>query len=177
MEPFQAKEEIQTKLKFHISHMERIDKVIADLEKTIKQLEQDRKSYVTKVVEFLGIPLNQEYTLKVKEFRDDNISLFQAEQECVVLLSNLRISTDLDDTLLIPEVKKILFGKSGNSLMKKGKIATKEIYFNPFLSWQLFDKEGVEVLSYKSDQVIIPGRYTDEDINRIRELSANVQKF
>lgn len=177
MEHYQIKEEIQAKLKFHLSHMERIDKIIEKLEQEIKLFEQDKEYCARKFVESLGISLNKEYTLKVKEFRDDNISLFQAEQECKVLLSNLRLSTGLDKTVLIPQVEKIIFGKSGKPLTKKGKIVTKKIHFNPFLSWQLFDTEGVEVLSHESKQLIIQGKYTDEEINRKREVSANVQKF
>lgn len=156
----------------HINKINRINKWIEIEQSKIADLQLTKRDSIEYLPSHLNIPLNEIYTFKVNEYRDDRVSCFQAAQRTDVLLINLYFH---DKGFIYPIVRKLIYTPTGKIKTKNGKYYTKQIYYNQFLDWELIDKQGNIVLSYKQDQVLILNKYTDLD--KVRENAYNIQKF
>jgi hypothetical protein len=110
-----------------------------------------------------------EVTMVFKEHRDDSVSCFQAEQTVNCFIVDVKVmdfygeDADKEKRFLAPVLKMD---------MKKAK----SMNYNAYLTWMLFDKKGKMILMNTPEQVIIPGKYTEEELATTREICLAAQK-
>ncbi len=151
-----------------------------DIAEVEKQLEQRKKDILDNLHQKIQIDPFAIYTFRVKECRDDRVSAFQAEQECKCVVDKVDIafsSKGESRIFVYPIVHKLLYTKGGKIKFKGGKAHTKRIHYNQWLRWELLDYNNRVVLSYDGEEVIIKGKYTEEQLVELRKRCLEIQKF
>jgi len=143
----------------------------------IEQVVKKQEELCEKVIEDIEISIDKLYRLRLEEYRDDRIHCFQAAQETLVLVSKFIIEDFPGHLFVHPILAKVVLTKTGKISYKKGKIATKPIHVNWFLNWKLIDENNKVVLSYTTEEFIIPDTYDAEQLKSIRERVLSLQKF
>lgn len=121
----------------------------------------------------MGLTPGDAVTMVFKEHRDDSVSCFQAEQSVDCFITDVHViehygsDADKEKRFLAPILK---------MKDKKGKLKAKSINYNEYLTWMLFDKNGKMILMNTPEQVIIPGKYTEEELVRVRAVCLEAQK-
>ena len=129
-----------------------------------------RELMKTGLMKKLGLTPGDEVTMVFKEHRDDSVSCFQAAQEVKCFIVDVQVAefygedADKEKRFLAPVLK---------MNMKKAR----PMHYNQYLTWMLFDKKGKMLLMNTPEQVIIPGKYTDEDLVRVRVRCLEAQKY
>jgi hypothetical protein len=157
---------METKAEKLIFQSRKIKKLIEKLEHQKKDLEEYLEEFMPKkILSVLGLEINDELLYKSREYRDDSISCFSTEKESIVYITGLTLRTEENYEKIIP----ILCTKYKNGKFKKTNI-------NCFLPYQLF-KNGELILENEVKDVIIPDKYTEEEILKIRETLKEIQKI
>lgn len=150
------------------------------IHKAEQELSQKKIDILDHLHKSIQIDPNAIYTFRVKECRDDRVSAFQAEQECKCVVEEVDISFSSKGESRIfvyPKVNKLLYTKQGKIKFKNGKAHTKRIRYNQWLRWELLDYNNRVVLSYKGEEVITKGKYTEEELVALRKRCLEIQKF
>lgn len=115
-------------------------------------------------------------TLVLPEYRDDRVSCFQVAQTAKVVVTSIYMSSVIPG-LIVPLLRKILYTPTGKPKMKGGNLDTREVNFNAYCAWTLQDENGEVLLENKVPDVIYPDKYSDEELEQIRERLMEVQKI
>jgi len=151
-----------------LNKIKSISEEIKSLEEKFKRdkenLEYHYQSLKSQILEKeLGLSIGDEVTLCIEEYRDDRISCFAVKQEAQCFITGVEIQKDeKGETFLVPILKK--------------KDKKKSIYHNWYLTWSL-KKDGVTILSHKAEQFIIPEKYTEKQLQDLRNRLLQAQKI
>jgi hypothetical protein len=150
------------------------------IHKAEEELAQKKKDILDHLHKSIQIDPFAIYTFRVKECRDDRVRAFQAEQECKCVVDEVDIafsSKGESRIFVYPIVNKLLYTKGGKIKFKGDKAHTKRIRYNQWLRWELLDYNNRVVLSYDGEEVIIEGKYTEEQLVELRKRCLEIQKF
>lgn len=144
-----VEEECQKKINFHKAELDSF------------------KNY--QILEDLGLEVGDKVVLKLLEYRDDRVHCFQVEKETICFIDKIFVIND-------SEIGKSFLAPSLKFKDKKGNLKKTVVNYSRFLSWELY-KDNELIMEYKSEQIIIDGTYTEEEINKIRERYKTEQTF
>jgi len=114
----------------------------------------------------LGLEVNDELLYKSREYRDDSVSCFSTEQESIVYITGLKLYQGRDRNVIIPLLS--IKNKRGKLKPIKG--------VNLFLPYKLF-KDGKLMFENEIEDIIIPNKYSSNEISDIRKRLKEIQKI
>jgi len=134
-------------------------------------IEANRRELKESILSELGLKKHDEVVMRLLPSRDDNCGVATGE----IYLRNVFITAvhvspsgypdgvaDYSDAFLRPSI---------TTKTKAGKMRKGLLHYSGFLSWELYNMDGELLLSHKHEDIIVEGKFTDEEIakHRIRE--------
>jgi hypothetical protein len=158
---------METKAEKLIFRSRKIKKLIEKLEHQKKDLEEYLEEFMPKkILSVLGLEVNDELLYKSREYRDDSVSCFSTEQESIVYITGLKLYQGRDRNVIIPLLS--IKNKRGKLKPIKG--------VNLFLPYKLF-KDGKLMFENEIEDIIIPNKYSNNEISDIRKKLKEIQKI
>lgn len=142
--------------------LDQIKKAEEEHEQKMVLLEKELEDKKSNILSKLGFRIGDLVTLEIYEYRDDRIHCFAVPQTAECFIHGVNLKADKDGSFLAPILKK--------------KDRKRAIYHNDYLNWDL-KKDGKVILSHRAEQHIIPGTYTEKQLEEYKPRLSEAQKI
>jgi hypothetical protein len=149
--------------------------LLEEKEKRLKEAKQSLKKDFQDNIKRL-VETGKVCTLELHDYRDDSVSAIQVAQSAKVIIESLYESSAVPG-FVVPILRKVIYTPKGNPRMKKGNIDTREVRFNAYCSWTLYNEDGEVLFENKAPEVIYPDKYKGDELVKIKERLLEVQKL
>jgi hypothetical protein len=136
----------------------------------VQAIIQEREQMKMQLMTKLGMKRGDRVKMVFNEYRDDNVSCFQAAQSFECALHDVQVMETYNEN------KERFMAPVIRLTDKNGAMKLKDIKFNEYLSWMMFDDKGKLVLMHMSEQVILDGKYTPEKLEELRKRAFEAQR-
>lgn len=124
----------------------------------VESLKQEKVKAMNSIFDTLQLVKHEEVVLSLLPSRDDTVSLATGHIELAMVYidSFVLYEYQADKPAFIVPV--LLWQTSS------GKLSNKRVVINGYLNWQLFNSQGDLLLEHVHEDIIVPGKFTDEQI-------------